>query len=196
MWTEAPTGDTFHPKAPSPSLPSIPPGPMAHIHASGTDRSPPREVQLPAQVLGSLDRQGGRAAGHWLAGVLRASLGTDDLGRAPSDRFWSALDEALADRGWGSMRQERLHSGLGVIVAEGWVEAEHSDGCPFTSGLLEALFGEVAGHAIEVVETDCSSGATDAPGQCRFVFGGAVAVSALRDHLEGGASEAEAVAAI
>jgi hypothetical protein len=169
---------------------------MAASRTFGSASVRPRELQLPAQVLGSLDRQGGRAAGHWLARVLRDALGTEDLGRAPSDRFWTALNEVLADRGWGALRQERLHSGLGVLLAEGWAEAEHTDGCPFTAGLLESLLGEVAGHPIEVIETECVPGTADAPGHCRFVFGGTVAISALRDHLEGGASETEAIAAI
>lgn len=179
----------------------------------------PREIQLPADLLIDLRagvgprplESAGRSAGAWLARNLRDALATDDLSTVPSHAFWDALDQVLRSRGWGRLRQGRAHSGLGVIIAEEWIEggaasgggasgggaseggASHADpGCPFTVGLLSALFGDVAGHPISVVETACEGREQDG---CRFVFGSEAAVDELRTRLDEGLSEDAALAA-
>ncbi|CAN5794041.1 hypothetical protein BH23GEM11_BH23GEM11_19760 [soil metagenome] len=173
-----------------------------------TPAGEPREIQLPAGLLDDLRtsagprvlESAGRSAGTWLAWNLRAVLATDDLSKAPSHAFWDALDEILRSRGWGRLRQERVHSGLGVIVAEEWIEGAQSDsdpsdpdpGCPFTVGLLSEVFGAVAGHPISVIETACEGHGNDT---CRFVFGTDAAVAELRVRLDRGLSEEAALAA-
>jgi hypothetical protein len=162
----------------------------------------PREIQLPAGLLDDLRASAGhealetagRGAGGWLAWNLREVLGTTDLADVPSHAFWDAMDQILRSRGWGRLRQERVHSGLGVIIAEEWIECGDSDagpGCPFTIGLLSEVFGAVAGHPISVVETGCEGRGNDS---CRFVFGSEAAVAELRSRLDQGLSEEAALA--
>jgi predicted hydrocarbon binding protein len=161
-----------------------------------------REFRVPAGILDTLAgvsgapalEAAGRQTGTWLAGALREVLGVETLADAPSHAFWSALDETLRSRGWGTVRAERLHSGVAVLVAEDWVEGHASPGCPFTRGLLSALFTEVAGRTVAVVETACAAAAGDGPGACRFAFGSDEAMEAVARALELGQSE-EAVLA-
>jgi len=169
-----------------------------------TPATEPREIQLPAGLLVDLRasagphvlESAGRSAGTWLAWNLREVLGTQDLAEAPSHAFWDALDQILRSRGWGRLRQERAHSGLGVIIAEEWIEGGASDadsGCPFTVGLLSEVFGAVAGAPISVIETACEGHGDDT---CRFVFGSDVAVAELRARLDQGLSEEAALATL
>jgi predicted hydrocarbon binding protein len=169
--------------------------------AASGGHSPLREIQVPSGLLEDLHslagtdvlEAAGRRAGVWLGAAMSEALGSDALGHAPTGAFWEALDEVLRSRGWGRLRQERVHSGLAVVVAEDWMEkgGAASPGCPFTVGLLEALFEQVAGEPITVLETACEGHGDEV---CRFVFGSGAAVSELRSRLDGGVSEEAALA--
>jgi predicted hydrocarbon binding protein len=80
-----------------------------------------------------------------------------------------------------------------VVVAEDWMESGSpgSPGCPFTIGLLGALFEDVAGEPVAVLETACEGHGDEG---CRFVFGSEAAVRELRKRLENGVSEEAALA--
>jgi hypothetical protein len=164
-----------------------------------------REIHLPADLLDTLVQvagapaleASGRQTGTWLAGALREALGSDDLASVPGHAFWTALDGVLSRRGWGTLRQERVHSGVAVVVAEGWAEGRSVPGCPFTVGLLSGLFSEVAGAPVAVTETACSASTDGASGTpCRFAFGSEVAIDTLRTAMEEGHDEEAALASL
>lgn len=174
---------------------------LAQADEAAAAASLPREIQLPSGLLENLRtlvgaealEKAGRGAGTWLAAALGEALATEDLAEAPTQAFWDALGEILRGRGWGRLRQERLHSGLGVVVAEDWMEtgSSGSPGCPFTVGLLGALFEDVAGEPVAVLETACEGHGDEG---CRFVFGSEAAVRELRMRLENGVPEEAALA--
>jgi hypothetical protein len=164
-----------------------------------------REIRLPANFLDTLVQVAGAPAleasglqtGSWLAAALRDALGSDDLASVPGSVFWSTLDEVVRSRGWGTLRQERVHSGVAVVVAEGWAEGRNAPGCPFTVGLLSALFSEVAGSLVAVTETACSaSSGGGSGGPCRFAFGSEVAIDAIRSAMDEGHDEEAALASL
>jgi len=174
---------------------------LAEVDAAAATPSLRREIQLPSGLLEDLRtlagakalETAGRRTGTWLAAALGEALATEDLAQAPTQAFWDALGEILRGRGWGRLRQERVHSGLGVVVAEEWMEtgSAASPGCPFTVGLLAALFEEVAGEPVAVLETACEGHGEEG---CRFVFGSEAAVRELRARLDDGVSEEAALA--
>lgn len=174
---------------------------LAEPDALAAAGSLPREIQLPSGLMVDIRsfagaealEKVGRETGTWLAAALGDALATEDLAQAPTQAFWDALGAILRSRGWGRLRQERVHSGLGVVVAEDWMESGSagSPGCPFTVGLLRALFQEVAGEPVDVMETACEGHGDEG---CRFVFGSEAAVRELRTRLEDGLSEEAALA--
>ena len=188
-----------HPE--QPPLESITTALAEESDAVAATPSLPREIQLPSGLLEDLRaiagaealETAGRRAGTWLAAALGEALATEELSQAPTQAFWDALGEILRGRGWGRLRQERVHSGLGVVVAEEWMEtgSATSPGCPFTVGLLAALFEDVAGEPVAVLETACEGRGEE---ECRFVFGSEAAVRELRARLENGVSEEAALA--
>lgn len=187
-----------HPE--QPPLESITTALAEESNAVAATPSLPREIQLPSGLLEDLQaiagaealETAGRRAGTWLAAALGEALATEELSQAPTQAFWDALGEILRGRGWGRLRQERVHSGLGVVVAEDWMETGSSDspGCPFTIGLLGALFEQVAGEPVAVLQTAFEGHEEE----CRFVFGSEAAVRELRARLEDGVSEEAALA--
>ncbi len=171
---------------------------------SEASRNAEAEIRLPSRLFDTLAQvagapaleASGRRTGDWLAATLRDALGTEDLASVPGHAFWSALDEVLRSRGWGALRQERVHSGVAVIVAEGWAEAGQAPGCPFTVGLLSGLFSEVAGRPISVTETACTAGEEGDDASCRFAFGSEGAIESLRAALDRGHDEGAALASL
>lgn len=146
----------------------------------------PQEVTLPAAALGALRRAlaaelegdaaaraleaSGCAAGHELfPGLIREEGAT-----TPSmPDFAASLDRLLASRGWGRLRHDTPHPGVGELTAEAWLEADFAEGaarpsCFFTRGLLAALLSRTAGVDVAVLEVSCRSQGNE---RCRFLFG-------------------------
>jgi predicted hydrocarbon binding protein len=144
-----------------------------------------RDIRIPAQSIHAMRRslyadmgveqagralqEAGHAAGDAVFERLSRALG-DDLMRMPSGSFWDRLAALCRDLGWGSIRHEELHPGVGALVATDWfeVEAGQKPSCPFTTGLLANLLGRVAGEDVAVLQVDCPNGE---PGCVRFLFG-------------------------
>lgn len=98
------------------------------------------------------------------------------------------LADTLAGEGWGVLRHEPLHTGVGVLESPEWPEAddpadEARPSCFFTTGLLANLLGRIAGSPVAVLEVACRSQGDDL---CRFAFGGEPAVAALHRSLSDG----------
>jgi hypothetical protein len=177
---------------------------------------PPREaarpghVVLPTSVLSHLKQALRRETG-----VLSATHVLQDAGFAAGDRiydefarevggdpselgasnFWEALDRYLARRGWGHLRVERVHSGLGILHASDWAESDPGSGdgqpgCYFSSGLLAHLLGQAAGGPVAVLEVECRSRGDDG---CRFLYGSEAAVHEIYGLLLDGVSLDEAL---
>ncbi len=175
------------------------PSPLTARGPSGT--SPTQNVVVPAAALAHLRRALAREMGvpsavHVLqdAGFAtgetlyrefaRGVSGPDDDPSAPDpsslseDAFWDRLDGFFKARGWGRFEAERVHSGLGMIRAHDWAEAdghgqETQPGCYFTSGLLTHLLGQAAGGPVAVLEVRCRSRGDSS---CEFLYGSEAAV--------------------
>lgn len=168
-----------------------------------SNRSP--EVVMPAASLAALRRslteQLGpdaaaaalQSAGHAVGDAFHALLlqnvdGGGDLGTLPEQEFWRRLGELLATRGWGQLRFEEAHEGVGAIIATGWCEAD-ADGsgdrptCFVSTGLLSNLLGHVAGSDVGVFEVECRS---RGDAHCRFLFGSAESLEAVYESMMSG----------
>ncbi|MEX0935994.1 MAG: V4R domain-containing protein [Gemmatimonadota bacterium] len=94
------------------------------------------------------------------------------------DAFWDALDQFSSQRGWGRIRHERGHPGLGIIRSSDWIESDPQSeaqrpSCAFSAGVLAHLLGRVAQGSIAVLEVGCRSRGDD---ECAFLFGAEEAV--------------------
>lgn len=125
-----------------------------------------------------------QAAGYEAGEALHGAMEAGDrqapgaLGRA---EFWRRLADFLRARGWGSLRMEQVHSGIGLLTSSDWAEAADAGGetqpsCPFSAGLLSGLLSGAAGGPVAVLQVACTSRGDQA---CTFAFGSEAAIDAL-----------------
>ncbi|MHB1169514.1 MAG: V4R domain-containing protein [Longimicrobiales bacterium] len=169
----------------------------------------PQELALPIASLAALrnaliDAVGEdaaatalRAAGHAAGDALHATLVAGDAD-APADRFWQRLTQLFQSRGWGVLRHEDAHPGVGALASADWVEADAFAGamrpsCFLTTGLLANLLGRVAGQEVAVLEVECRS---RGDAQCRFLFGSAQALDAVYSHVARGENARDTLASL
>ncbi len=183
----------------SPGTGTQDPSPIPARGPAGTFRS--QNVVVPAAALAHLRRalargmgvpsavhvlqDAGFATGETLYREFARELagdngrqGTPDPSTLPEKGFWDRLDDFFGARGWGHLESERVHSGLGMVRAHQWAEAdkrgqEAQPGCFFTSGLLAHLLGQAAGGPVAVLEVRCRSRGDEA---CEFLYGSEAAV--------------------
>lgn len=174
------------------------------------EASMPREVALPARGLTELRRSlreevgplasvqalhaAGYAAGEELYRGFRQSLG-EEVVEMGTDRFWSQLRRYFRQKGWGELRHESAHPGVGLLRSADWAEAdpnsETQPSCAFSSGLLSNFLTLAAGGAVAVLEVDCLSRGN---GRCTFAFGSEATIQELYGQLLEGSSMDEALA--
>jgi len=136
-----------------------------------------------------------RAAGHAAGDALHATLIATDGEDAPADRFWQRMLQLFQSRGWGALRHEDAHPGVGALSSADWVEADSFAGamrpsCFLTTGLLANLLGRIAGREVAVLEVECRS---RGDARCRFLFGGAETLDAVYSHVAAGASTSDSL---
>jgi hypothetical protein len=159
------------------------------------------DIRIPAESIHALRRSlahelgpepAGRAlqeAGYAAGDTLydRLTRGADGgMADVPSVTFWDRLDALFREMGWGAVRHEGLHPGVGALVATDWFEADPGAagaGCPFTTGVLANLLGRVAGQDVAVMQTPCED---DQPRCARFLFGSADTLDGLYSELRSG----------
>ncbi len=123
----------------------------------------------------------GVAAGQSLFDDFTENL-NGDPSVLPAGEFWRELTEFMAEHGWGELRHDRVHSGLGLVQAERWGESDpegqaEEPCCAFTTGMLSHLFSRFAGSRIDVVEVSCC---TRGDHDCSFAFGSEDGVNRLK----------------
>lgn len=174
------------------------------------EASSPREVALPARGLTELRRSlreevgplasvqalhaAGYAAGEeYYRGFVRAA--SADVGTMGTERFWRHLRRYFRQKGWGELRHESPHPGVGLLRSGDWAEAsadsESQPSCAFTSGVLSNFLTHAAGGAVAVLEVDCVSKGSDS---CSFAFGSEATIQELYGHLLEGSSLSDALA--
>jgi hypothetical protein len=176
-----------------------------------TSSAPAREVAIPASALSSLRtalrlevdglkvthsfHTAGFSAGADVFAVLAGRLS----GAAPAEMadraFWDALSSFFQRSGWGTLTYRDLHPGVGVLETSNWAEVGDTQGpdepgCAFSSGLLAAVLGQVAGGPVAVLEISCRSRGDDL---CRFAFGSEATIHDLYGLLLDGNSLDEAL---
>jgi len=166
----------------------------------------PQELALPIASLAALrnaliDAVGEdaaatalRAAGHAAGDALHATLVADG-DNAPADRFWQRMMQLFQSRGWGALRHEDAHPGVGSLNSVDWVEADAFAGamrpsCFLTTGLLANLLGRIAGREVAVLEVECRS---RGDARCRFLFGSAETLDAVYSHVAAGESPSDSL---
>ena len=142
-----------------------------------------REIRIPAAsvlVLRSTLRSevGAHAAtvalqkaGHAAGDALFTRLEGDAPEQTPQSTFWSRLSGLFKEMGWGTVRHEDVHPGVGALVASDWFEVDPAAAtptCPFSTGVLSNILGRVAGQDVAVMVVPCEDGED---GCCRFLFG-------------------------
>lgn len=116
---------------------------------------------------------------------------------ATSD-FWNRVERFFSRRGWGSIRHEAPHAGVGMLVSGDWVEgsADETDpegSCSFSTGFLAGLLSTLADGPVAVLEVTCRSRGDDA---CRFAFGAEAVIHELYGRLLDGSDLGRALTEI
>jgi hypothetical protein len=151
--------------------------------------------ELGPEAAGRALQEAGYAAGDSLFERLMSGE-VSDLRDTPSASFWDRLAQLFDELGWGSVRHEEVHAGVGALVATHWFEADpeaSGASCPFTTGVLANLLGRVAGEDVAVMQVPCRG---DASPCARFVFGSASALDGLYSGLREGRDLDAALAAL
>lgn len=141
--------------------------------------------ELGAEAAGRALQEAGYAAGDALFDRIARGLG-DDVAATPSASFWDRLSNACREAGWGSLRHEEMHPGVGALVASDWFEVEPGQGrasAPFTTGVLANILGRVADEDVAVLQVPCGDGD---PGCVRFLFGARHVLDGLYSDLRDG----------
>ncbi len=170
----------------------------------------PQELALPVASLAALrnaliDAVGEddaatalRAAGHAAGDALHTTLVAGDGDAAPAERFWQRLTQLFQSRGWGVLRHEDAHAGVGALSSPDWVEADAFAGamrpsCFLTTGLLANLLGRIAGREVAVLEVECRS---RGDARCRFLFGSAETLDAVYSHVARGENASDSLTSL
>lgn len=140
-------------------------------------------------------------AGYAAGAEAAAGFGSGDRdevsGLGASD-FWRRIERFFERKGWGSLKHETAHPGVGVLVSGDWAEASGAEvdpegSCSFTTGFLAGLLSELADRPVAVLEVTCRTRGDDA---CRFAFGSEAVVHELYGHLLDGADLGRALSEI
>ena len=128
--------------------------------------------------------------GDW----LHQERGVDSIAQLDRAHFDEALSAFFGHLGWGTLAVHPLGGGFLAIDASNWAEAEPGSGewptCHFSTGMIPAFLGEVSGHALAALETDCRS---RGDAECRFVVGAPDNLKVLYERVTGGMSLEDAV---
>lgn len=147
----------------------------------------PREIAVPVSIFGSLrgelEKEAGTLptvhalhnAGFRAGSAAAATLGGngEDPATLPQGAFWSRVSDFFSKRGWGTLRHDAAHEGVGLLFSSDWAEAseqvvEADASCCFSTGFLSGLLTELAGGPVAVLEVGCRTRGAEA---CRFAFG-------------------------
>ncbi len=152
---------------------------------------PDREVILPAAALAALRdavvgqagqdaadaalRSAGVAAGERLFEETESELGRS-LAEVGEEAFWRHLSTVLSRRGWGALRHEAPHPGVGLLTGTGWADARDN---PFSEGMIQGILSRTAGAEVSVIRVPTDTAELDPA----FAFGSAAAIRWLRSRL-------------
>jgi predicted hydrocarbon binding protein len=146
----------------------------------------------------TLLRQAGYETGEAFHAAFEEWLSSEHGGR-PADslspeEFWGAFVSFWQSLGWGTVRHEQLHPGVGALECEDWAEAAAGEtghpSCHFTTGVLADLLSRIAGSDVAVLEVECRSAGS---GRCRFLYGGVQAMEGVYRGMTEGLSYADAM---
>jgi len=171
-----------------------------------------RSIRVPASTLGSIReiveercdpatavlalQAAGYRAGESMYPDFERAMGRDPaaMGRRA---FFRSLSDFLTSRGWGSIRLEEPHTGVGLLVSNDWAEAsdggEPQPSCAFSAGLLAGLLTAAAAAPVAVLQVTCRSCGDES---CGFAFGSGDTVSRLYGELVEGQAMDSALAAL
>jgi hypothetical protein len=166
-----------------------------------------------ARISDQALQKAGYAVGGAIHRALMQELGGEDLPSLDRDRFWAELARHFHLRGWGRLKEARVHPGMGLITTYDWVEAlpssdqlpqgrddltegdgfadggagfeDAAPGCPFSTGIFARILGEVAGGPVAVLEVTCRRRGDES---CQFLYGHPDAVYQSYGLLGGGDS--------
>ncbi len=143
------------------------------------------EAELGADAAARALQHAGHAAGDAFHALL---AGGADPSQLPESEYWRRLNDLFAERGWGRLRFEPEHPGMGSLESADWAEADPESGalrpsCHFAAGLLANVLGRTAGQEVGVLEAECRSRGDL---RCLFYFGGAEALQRVYDALRSG----------
>jgi predicted hydrocarbon binding protein len=142
--------------------------------------------EMGAETAGRALQEAGYAAGDALFDRLTRAASESDIAGTPSASFWDRLSSMCRELGWGTVRHEELHPGVGALVASDWFEVEPDRAralCPFTTGVFANLLGRVAGQDVAVLQVECGG---DESRCARFLFGSAQALDGVYSGLREG----------
>jgi hypothetical protein len=151
--------------------------------------------ELGPEHAGQAIQEAGHSAGDAIYARLTRSEGHEALAATPSAAFWNRLSALFREMGWGAIRHEELHEGVGSLVATDWFEVDPGDPgrCPFTTGVLANLLGRLAGAGVAVMQVPCGNGQNDC---ARFLFGSESVLDGLYSGLHAGRDLTESLSTL
>jgi hypothetical protein len=179
----------------------------------GAKSSGAREIAVPITVFTALRRELEKEvgtlpavrslhhAGYEVGTEAAAGFVSGDgerVAELTTSDFWNRLERFFSRRGWGSIRHEAAHGGVGMLVSSDWVEgsADETDSegsCSFSTGFLAGLLSTLADRPVAVLEVTCRTRGDDA---CRFAFGAEAVVHDLYGRLVDGSDLTRALSEI
>lgn len=141
-------------------------------------------------------QQAGHAAGDAIFERIEARTGPPE--ETPHTAFWRGLAAICRSLGWGDLRHEEVHPGVGALEADDWFEARTAPdasrpSCFFTTGVLANVLGQAAGEDVAVLHVECRAAGGS---RCRFLFGGRQTMEAVYGDLMAGRDADAAIAAL
>jgi hypothetical protein len=157
-----------------------------------------RELEKEAGTLPAVRalHHAGYEAGTSAADTFRAGAEGDGVPGLAVGSFWERIERFFGRRGWGTLKHEDAHPGVGVLRSLDWVEAQGANetdpegSCSFSTGFLAGCLSELAGKPVAVLEVTCRSRGDDA---CRFAFGSETVIHELYGRMLDGADLSRAL---
>lgn len=161
-------------------------------------RALPQSLALtlsPSDCIALLRQVGSASAEQFLAELNQQEGTNGNAADQAAEQLWEQLSALFADMGWGTLRHQHLHAGVGVLQSDNWTEgrtdtAAAAPGCHLSTGVLAEVLSRLAGEDIAVMEVECRSRGNDG---CTFLFGSGNALGQVYEALREGTPYPQAV---
>lgn len=148
--------------------------------ALGAERSPYETALL----LRDLGFALGGALGEAFETRLADRQGAASPATLDTHEFWESLSSFFEETGWGALRFDQLHEGVGALRTDGWADRDGH----LSTGVLAEMLSRAAGSEVAVMNA-----ADPASGDARFLFGSPETLQSVYEHWQQTGTVASAI---